>query len=561
MLLQHLMPQSAILAQHLVIAAGAIGVRALGGSFADETNETITQILDSAQRYARDHLVALNRAGDTNGCTLIDGRVQTPEGHRAAWNAFVEGGWLLLDAPTDLGGAGLSNALAIAVQELFDAACPAFGMMPVPQRSSARLLHAYGDEATKAEWLPQLMSGAWGATICISEPDAGSDVRRIRTRAVPMDNGRWSITGEKCWISFGDQDLTDRIGHFMLAQSDAGISLFLVPNWLECPAQRNAITIRRIEEKMGLHLSPTCALGFEGAEATLIGEEGRGLQQLFVMITNMRLATGVQGAGIAASAYQTARRYADERRQGGHGPTPVAIAEHADIQSLLLGMAARLETLRGLNFAVANHADIARSSPDAVARKRAADLNGWLLPIVKTLGGEVAFDNASDAIQILGGAGYTREWPVEQALRDARVLTIFEGTTGMQAQDLLLRRLLKGGESFQAFIKVASIDADHCPPLRACLNILSATAQRLADPALQRRDLETAATPFLHLAILSAQGWAAARLARQEGESAEAKHLIAAADYFLSDLASRTEAAAQAVLPDATRLSRFGDLL
>jgi alkylation response protein AidB-like acyl-CoA dehydrogenase len=463
---------------------------------------------------------------------------------------------LSLDAPVELGGAGLPNALAIAVQEIFDAACPAFGMMPVPQKASARLLHAHGDAATKEEWLPKLMSGEWGATICISEPDAGSDVRRIRTRATQAEDG-WRINGEKCWISFGDQDLTARISHFLLAQSKAGISLFLVPSWLVTPEQRNSITVRRIEEKLGLHLSPTCALGFEDAHATLIGEEGRGLQHLFVMIVNMRLATGVQGAGIAAAAYAVAKLYADERKQGGNGPQPVAISEHADIQATLLGMAARLETLRALNFAVANHADLARSSPDVSVRAEATALNGWLLPIIKTLGGDAAFENASDAIQILGGAGYTREWPVEQALRDARVLTIFEGTTGMQAQDLLLRRLLNGGESYRAFLAVAKADAPDCPALSA----LEAVAQRLSDPARSRRDLEAAATPFLRLATLAAQGWAAARLRRRRDDTPESKHLYAAAQHFLSDLAAHAEYAARQTVPDAARLTRFGDLL
>ncbi len=551
------MDHSAIIAKQLSIAAAADEVAALGGSFAEATPELIAQILHSAGRYAEEHLEPLNKVGDRDGCRLIDGRVITPTGHRAAWDAFVEGGWLALDAPVELGGAGLPNALAIAVQEIFDAACPAFGMMPVPQKASARLLHAHGDEAIKAEWLPRLMSGEWGATICISEPDAGSDVRRIRTKATLADDGGWRISGEKCWISFGDQDLTARIGHFLLAQSGTGISLFLVPSWLETREQRNPITVRRIEEKLGLHLSPTCALGFEDAHATLIGEEGKGLQQLFVMIVNMRLATGVQGAGIAASAYAVAKGYADERKQGGHGPQPVAISEHADIQMLLLGMAARLETLRALNFAVANHADLARSSPDPEIREQATALNGWLLPIVKTLGGDAGFENASDAIQILGGSGYTREWPVEQALRDARVLTIFEGTTGMQAQDLLLRRLLKGGESYRAFVAIAAKDAPDCPALAA----LKETVTRLSDPVLSRRDLEAAATPFLRLATLAAQGWAAARLIAHDDGTPQAKHLSAAAHYFLSDLASRSQFAARQVVPDAQRFSAFGDLL
>ncbi len=546
-----------ILSQHLAIAAASRDVAELGRSFAESSPDLIGQILDSASRYAKDHLVQLNQIGDREGCHLVDGRVVTPKGHAEAWQAYIEGGWLSLDAPADLGGAGLPNALAIAVQEVFDAACPAFGMMPVPQRSSARLLHAHGDEAAKAEWLPKLMSGEWGATICISEPDAGSDVRRIRTRAKLAEDGRWRITGEKCWISFGDQDLTGRIGHFLLAQSGAGISLFLVPSWIGNPAIPNSIAVRRIEEKLGLHLSPTCALGFENAHATLIGEEGRGLQQLFVMIVNMRLATGVQGAGIAASAYAAAKDYAKDRKQGGGGPQPVSISEHADIQMLLLGMAARLETLRALNFAVANHADLARSSPYPAVRAEAAALNGWLLPIIKTLGGDAAFENASDAIQILGGAGYTRQWPVEQALRDARVLTIFEGTTGMQAQDLLLRRLLKGGESYQAFVAIAKTDSPECPALAA----LEATAARLSDPALSSRDLEAAATPFLRLATLAGQGWVAARLIAHNDGTPQAKHLAAAAHYFLSDLASRSQFAARQVLPDASRLSAFGDLL
>jgi 3-(methylthio)propanoyl-CoA dehydrogenase len=549
-----------IIARHLAQAAGAEAVQALGGSFAETNAELISPVLDSAARYADAHLVPLNKVGDRNGCTLVDGRVRTPEGHSTAWAAFREGGWLALDAPEYLGGAGLTNALAIAVQELFDQACPAFGMMPVPQRAGARLLHAYGDEATKAEWLPKMMSGEWGSTICISEPDAGSDVRRIRTRGTHTGDGNWRISGEKCWISFGDQDLTDRIGHFLLAQTESGISLFLVPDWTGSPSNRNAIVVRRIEEKMGLHLSPTCALGFEDAHATLIGEAGRGLPQLFVMIANMRLATGVQGAGIAAAAYATAAGYAQERRQGGSGAQPVPIAEHADIQMTLLEMAARLETLRGLNFAVANHADLARSSSDDVQRKLAATLNGWLLPIVKTLGGDAAFANAGDAIQILGGAGYTREWPVEQALRDARVLTIFEGTTGMQAQDLLFRRVLKDRSSYQAFLDAAAPEAQHCASFSAALSTLEAIVTALCDPTLSQRDLETAATPFLQLATLVSQGWAAANLSRCDGDDPPSRHLRAASNYFLCRLAARAETAARQVVPNATLLSAFGDL-
>ncbi|MEZ5743274.1 MAG: acyl-CoA dehydrogenase family protein [Sphingomonadaceae bacterium] len=551
-----------IIARHLAIAPGADEVAALGGTFAEAGEETIAQVLSSAATYADTYLVPLNVAGDRKGCELRDGRVHTVPEHEAAWAAFVEDGWAALDAPVEMGGMGLPNALSVAVQELFDQACPAFGMMPVPQKSGSRLLQAFGDEETKGEWVTKLTTGEWGATICISEPDAGSDVARLRTRAEPDGIGDWRITGEKCWISFGDQQLTERIGHFVLARTGVGISLFLVPSWISGPEDRNPIVVRRLEEKLGLHLSPTCVMGFEGAKGYMLGVEGRGLQQLFTMIFNMRLATGVQGAGIAAAAYGCARGYAEERRQGGKGEQPVPIAEHADIQSMLLGMAARIETLRGLNFTVANLADLSRSAPDQADRDEAAALADWLLSIIKTEGGDAAFDLSSDAIQVLGGAGYTQEWPVEQCLRDARVLTIFEGTTGMQAQDLLFRRLLRNdGVSYKAFMARAREEAADTPELAGGLDNLERAVAALSDPDVSRRELEAAATPFLRLATLAAQGWIAARLAPLEGSDPVDRHLAAAGRYFLAGLEERMRHAAQRAMPGASNLEGFADLL
>jgi 3-(methylthio)propanoyl-CoA dehydrogenase len=551
-----------VIARHITLAHGFEAVTALGHGFAEATPELIDQVLSSVSAYADEHLVGLNRTADKEGVSIVDGRVVTPDCHVPAWNTFVSDGWLSIDAPIEMGGMGLPNALAAAVQEVCDQSCPSFGMMPVPMRSGARLLHALADPETLAEWLPRLISGEWGATICISEADAGSDVRQIRTRAIPTPDGTWQITGEKCWISFGDQQLTQRIGHFLLAQTDAGLSLFLVPNWFSDPAQSNGITVRRVEEKLGLHLSPTCSLGFEGARGILIGKAGRGLPQMFVMITNMRLATGVQGAGIAASAYAAARAYAEERRQGGTGAQPVPIAQHADIQATLLRMAARLETLRGLNFAVANHADLMRSSPDAATREFAAALNGWLLPIIKTLGGETAFDVSNDAIQIFGGAGYTREWPVEQYLRDARVLTIFEGTTGMQAQDLLFRRLLKGeGSGYRAFLEASCDEARTTPEFAEGLSNLERAVQSIIAESNTQLELETVATQFLHLAMLVAQGWIAARLARASPIDHVSRHLAAAGRFFLDELPARSRMAADLARPSSISLIAFGDLM
>ncbi|WP_332819629.1 acyl-CoA dehydrogenase family protein [Sphingopyxis sp.] len=550
---------TATLSRHAV--ALALGGSANAHNGTDPSTGEIEEMLRSAEAFAQRWLVPLNAEGDRTGSRLVGGRVVTPASHKPAWRAYRDDGWLLIDADPAHGGLGLPTGVASAVQEIFDRACPAFGMMPVPIRAGSRLLAAYGSAEQQAEWLPRLASGDWGATICISEPDAGSDVRRIRTSARPSADGRWSIEGEKCWISFGDQDLTDRIGHFLLAKTGTDrISLFLVPD--RFGATRNRIVVRRVEEKLGLHLSPTCALGFEGATGFLLGEEGRGLQQLFVMIRHMRLATAVQGAGIAAQSYATAKAYAAERRQGGSGPLPVPIETHADIQRQLLSMAARLECLRGLIQIAAKHIDRADRTGDPEQRAHSAALTAWLLPIVKTMGGETGFDVASDAIQILGGAGYTKEWPVEQRLRDARVLTIFEGTTGMQAQDLLFRQLRKdGGAPYRAFLTEARCEAENCPPLAEALDCLEQTTARLTHPGHDARAAEWSATGYLALASAVAAGWIAAALLRTAGDDDAARHLRAAGAEMIDDMLCRLPYLEQAAVADAPDPARFGALI
>jgi alkylation response protein AidB-like acyl-CoA dehydrogenase len=510
-------------------------------SFAEASPELVEQIVEAAAGFAQDLLAPLNVAMDDVGCALVDGRVKTAPGHVAAWKAFVDAGWPSLDAAPEHGGQGLPSIVALAVQALFDRACPPFGMLPVPQRSAARLLAAHGSAEQQAEWLPRLASGECGATICISEVEAGSDVPRIRTTATRGPAG-WTITGEKCWISFGDHDLTDRIVHCVLARTPASetLSLFLVPSG-------DAIKVRRIEEKLGLHGSPTCALGFEEAPCTMIGVEGRGLAQMFAMIANMRLSVGAMGLGIASTACDTAWAYARERRQGGRGPSPVPIIEHADVQRQLMAMSARVETLRGLVFALANIVDLGTHDPDMQA------LGQWLLPIVKTLGGEVAFDVSSDALQVLGGAGYTREWPVEQCLRDARVLAVFEGTTGMQGLDLVHRRLLgPDPRGFELFVAEARGVGDEA--LSRCIDVLEATAAELRALG-DRREIDAGATAFLQLAMLAATSWIAARLVRLEGDDAASAYLRAAGRFALSTPPARAAWLREEALAGAGRLT------
>jgi 3-(methylthio)propanoyl-CoA dehydrogenase len=477
----------------------------------DLDTATLTQIIGAAGDLAHDVLAPFNRAGDAVGCRLVDGRVQLAPGHHAAWQAYREGGWTTIDAPAAHGGAGLPVTVHAACEELVNRAAPAFGMLPTPMRCATMVLVRYAAAAIVDEWVPHLVDGSWAATICISEPDAGSDVGRVRTMATPQGDGTWRVTGEKIWISFGDHDLAPRIGHMVLARTPggapgtAGLSLFLVPS--DHDGKRNGVVVRRIEEKLGLHASPTCALGFEDAHALLVGTEARGLPQLFAMIVGMRLSVGSQGAGIAGAAAELAAHYASERHQGGKPDRPaVPIASHPDVRRMLQASAARAEVARGLVLTASVLSDLQDDDPDAAA------LVAWLLPITKTFCAEAASLCADQAIQVLGGAGYTREWPAEQYLRDARVLAIYEGTSGMQALDLVMRRVL-GDEArpLRAFLTRARHDAE-----AAGGTALATMLDRLerAAASLDRTSAPTVAYPFLQLAALTTTAWIATRLLR-----------------------------------------------
>ncbi len=534
--------------EHMRLAPGVGRLQVLNAAFAEIGIEGLEAIVAEAARFSEKHLAPLNVVADREGCSLIDGRVTTPRGFPAAWQAFVEAGWPTLDHPIEHGGQGLPLLLAIAVQQLIDGACMALGMLPVLQRSAARLIQAYGDENVQREWVPRLVSGEWAATICVSESDAGSDVNRIRTRARRREDGSWAITGEKVWISFGDHDLTTRIGHCVLAQTEEGLSLFLVPSLLnetDGAETRNTITVRRIEDKMGLHGSPTCALGFDDATGWLVGAVGRGLAQMFVMIRIMRISAGVQGVAGAATAMDIAFRYALERRQGGAADAQaVPIIRHADIQQQLMKMAAGVEVVRGLANLVAVQAELAQLESEPAARDAAAALTQWLLPILKTLGAEAGFNTANGAIQVLGGAGYTADWPVEQMLRDTRVLTVYEGTTGIQALDLLHRRLWREqGSGLKVFLASARNDSAcdelHRAKLVACLVMLEDAAAQLVKSKDRVANAEAAATAFLHLAGLGATGWVAARLASVKGDSPSQRWLSACGKYWLAALPAR----------------------
>lgn len=556
-------PDLTLLAQHFEASMGIADVRAINESFSAASPETVAAVLDEAVRFAGDRLEPLNAAMDNQGSSLADGRVKTAPGHKQVWQEFLAGGWPTLDHPVALGGQELPLALGLAVQELFDRACPAFGMLPVAQRSAARLIAAFGSEADKAHWLAGLASGQIGATICISEAGAGSDVMQLTSRASQDANGQWSISGEKCWISYGDHDLTEQIVHCVLARTDPPqatkpeVSLFLVEGG---SAQPGRVVVRRIEEKLGLHGSPTCSIGFEQAEAVLLGEPARGLAQMFVMITQMRLSVGAMGLGISSAAADIAIAYAAERRQGGPPGAPGPIDRHPDVRRQLLEMDARSQLLRALILTTANFADLASHGSNPEQNKANEALVQYLLPIIKTAGADAAFQNASGAIQVLGGAGYTCEWPAEQLLRDARVLSVFEGTSGIQALDLLHRRVLRDSSGLTRFLKLARMEAGS-DELTLCLDRLEAAAKCLRELASKPGEAETGASAFLDLAMLAALGWMAVRLTGLPQDTPGNKRMRAAAGYWLARIDARSALHFSEAVAGSAPVAFFDDLI
>lgn len=478
----------------------------------DCDDESAGMILEAAAAFAEGVLAPLDPVGDKVGAQFADGRVKLPPGFTEGFAQFAQSGWLGMDVAETFGGQGLPLTLQAACGSLFDRACTSLMMAATSTRAAAHLLAAVADPDTAAQWIPMLVSGQWTATICISEPDAGSDVGRVRTRAEHRD-GQWMITGQKIWISFGDHDLGERIGHCVLARTNdnpgtRGLSLFLVPDFID--GKRNSVVIERIEEKLGLHGSPTCALRFESACGIVLGEEGRGLPQLFAMIEVMRLATGCQGLGLASAAADIAERYASERRQGGApDQLPVTIDQHPDVRRQLSDIRAATKVLRAAVLELAIAMDLSRLKDDA----RLRDFTGWMLPLIKTFGAEEGFDVPHRAIQVLGGAGYTQEWPLERHLRDARVMSIYEGTTGIQALDFLTRRLWRDqGKGRDIFLVKARAEARDNGSLLTLLDDFEALSSRMArmqddpDAAFSRADA------YMRAAWATVSAWLAHRI-------------------------------------------------
>ncbi len=449
-------------------------------AFAEHDQALIDSVLTEGGTFCAEVLFPLNRSGDEVGCSFSEGAVQTPPGFKQAWQAFKAAGWPTLTCAPEHGGQGLPMTVGIAFQEMANSANQAWTMYPGLTHGAYACLKAHGTPEQQALYLPKLVSGEWMGTMCLTEPHCGTDLGLLRTRAEPGVEGSFQLTGTKIFISSGEHDLADNIVHLVLARlPDApsgthGISLFVVPKFLPTPegalGARNGIHCGRIEEKMGIHANATCEMNLVAAQGWLVGEANRGLAAMFVMMNAARIGVGIQSLGLMEVAYQNARDYALERLQmrsltGPKAPDKPAdpIIVHPDVRRMLLTQRAYVEGARCFAYWLALQGDIAEAHPDAQVRQAAQDVLALLTPVVKAFTTDNAFLATNLALQVYGGHGYIREWGMEQYVRDARINMIYEGTNGIQALDLLGRKVLADqGAKLKAFGRLITdmIEAD-----------------------------------------------------------------------------------------------------
>jgi acyl-CoA dehydrogenase len=505
--------------------------------FADATPDVMQAVLAEAGKFCEDVLTPLNRVGDKEGCLRHDdGSVTTPTGFKDAYRRFVLGGWIGASAPVEFGGQGLPTALTQAVREFLCSANLAFSMYPGLALGAIAAISAHGSAAQKALYLPKLAAGQWAGTMNLTEPQCGTDLGLVRSRAAPQGDGSYQVTGTKIFISAGEHDLAENIVHLVLAriegapQGTKGLSLFIVPKFLPgtdgALGKRNAVSCGSIEEKMGIHGNATCVMNYDGATGWLIGQQNRGLQAMFTMMNEARLGVGVQGLALSEVAYQNAAAYAKERLSGRalsgaksqqRPADPIIV--HPDVRRMLLTIRAFNEAARALVLWTALKNDVARRSDDAQQRQAADDHMALLTPVIKGVLTDQGFANTVLAQQIFGGHGYIAEHGMEQFVRDARIAMIYEGTNGIQALDLVGRKLPKdGGRALRAFFDAVSssitehsVDAEMAPfvkPLGHALDDLRQATTWLMGNALGKPENAGAgATDYMHLFGLVALGY------------------------------------------------------
>ena len=492
--------------------------------FADTDADLMRQIVDEAGKFVAQEIAPLQMSGDAIGCKFANGIVTTPPGFSQAYQAFWQAGWPALACATEDGGQGLPTVLEAVLYEMLSAANHGWTMAPGLLHGAYECIKHHGSEALKSSYLEKVATGEWLATMCLTEPHAGSDLGLVRTKATPQLDGSFRVSGAKIFISGGEHDLSDNIVHLVLARlPDAppgpkGLSLFLAPKIMP-NGTTNTVHCDRIEEKMGLHGSPTCAMRFDEATAWMIGEPHRGLNAMFVMMNAARLHVGLQGIGLLEAAWQKAHAYAQERRQM-RAPklplstTPDPIAQHPAIQRILSTQRAWIDGGRVLAYRTAIELDLAKHHPDAAQQRSAQQWCSYVTPVLKAAWTHQAFKGSSECLQVFGGHGYVREWGIEQIVRDSRVTMIYEGTNEIQAIDLLVRKVLPDeGLGFSDFLDALSAD----------LNLENAVSQQFLDQVNALKHLTTAlvksaktehelaywvADDYLRAVALTLLGWA-----------------------------------------------------
>ncbi|NVJ61624.1 MAG: acyl-CoA dehydrogenase C-terminal domain-containing protein [Gammaproteobacteria bacterium] len=422
--------------------------------FQDFDYELYDAVLEEGAKFSENVLYPLNRDGDEEGCRHEGTDVFTPKGYKEAYQQFCEGGWQGINGDPEYGGQGLPKALHVLVEEMLYASNTSFTLYPSLTAGACSAIAAHATDELKQTYLEKMQSGVWSGAMCLTEPHSGSDLGILKTKADPNDDGTYNITGTKIFITGGEHDMADNIVHLVLARlPDApagprGISLFLVPKFMVnddgSVGERNAVTCGSIEHKMGIKASSTCVMNFDDAKGFIIGPPNKGLACMFTMMNKERLSIALQGTGLADISYQVARQYAEERIQGRsarEGKKGAAIIEHADVRRMLLTMRSINETNRALSVLLAMNIDLEEHATNAETKLQASKMVALLTPIAKAFFTDTGFENCNHGIQVLGGHGYVREWGVEQFARDARIAQIYEGTNGIQAQDLVVRKV------------------------------------------------------------------------------------------------------------------------
>jgi alkylation response protein AidB-like acyl-CoA dehydrogenase len=564
-------------------------LRAIG---VDLDSATVEAVLASAGTFAAEQLAPLNGPGDVQGCTFENGVVRTPSGFPEAWRRFRDDGWTALHCDPAYGGQGLPKVVSLLVEEMICSANLSFGTYPGLTHGAYSALHRHGSQALRDLYLPKLVSGDWTGTMCLTEPQCGTDLGLIRTRAEPDADGSYRVTGTKIFISAGEHDLAENIVHLVLARlpgapaGTRGISLFVVPKFLPDaagrPGARNGVACGALEHKMGIKASATCVMNFAAAQAWLVGTPHRGLAAMFTMMNEARLSVGIQGLGLAEVSYQNAVEYARTRLQGrapGGATRPDLPADpilaHPDVRRMLLTMRAQIEGCRALGVLVALEQDIATLHPDPEVRLAADDFVQLMTPVIKAYFTDIGWEATALGMQILGGHGYIRDWGMEQFVRDARIAQIYEGTNGIQALDLVGRKLpAHAGRYLRRFFHPvldwieahqddAALEEFVLPLSRAFGRLQQATAELarrgMADPF----EAGAGASEYLHLFALTALAFVWARMAAAALKRASEpfyKAKLATARFFFARVLPRSSALAAGVMAGGGTLRALEDV-